>query len=117
MMPKPRARRAHVAKIRLSDAERQRLTTLAADAGLTIADFLRTSATQSVIVNRSDWQRRTFQLGKIGANLNQLARWANTHKAAVEASTVVLALLRIERLLRSEFGLDQAAPDERDASC
>ena len=116
-MPKARTRRAHVAKIRLSDTERQCLTSLAADAGLTLADFLRTSATQSVVVNRSDWRRRTFQLGKIGTNLNQLSRWANTYKAGVEASTVVLALLRIERLLRSEFGLDQTPPDAGDASC
>ncbi|MGE4339468.1 MAG: MobC family plasmid mobilization relaxosome protein [Pigmentiphaga sp.] len=116
-MPKPRARRAHVTKIRLSDAERQHLTSLAADAGLTLADFLRLSATQSVVVNRSDWRKRTFQLGKIGNNLNQLSRWANTHKTAVEASTVVLALLRIERLLRSEFGLDLTPTDAGGATC
>lgn len=114
-MPKPRALRAYVAKIRLNDAERQRLTSLAGDAGMKLANFLRLTATQSVVVNRSDWQRRTFQLGKIGNNLNQLSRWANTHKTAVEASTVVLALLRIERLLRSEFGLDQASPDDEAA--
>ncbi len=116
-MPKPRTRRAHVAKIRLSDAERQRLISLAADAGMNLADFLRLAASQAVVVNRSDWRRRTFQLGKIGNNLNQLSRWANAHKAAIEASTVVLALLRIERLLRNEFGLDQTPPDAGDASC
>lgn len=110
-MPKPRARRTHVAKIRLSDAERQRLTSLAADAGMKLADYLRTSATQAVVVNRSDWRRRTYQLGKIGNNLNQLAHWANAHKAAAEGGAVVLALLRIERLLRAEFGLDQPQPD------
>lgn len=110
-MSKNRTRREHIAKIRLSAAERQHLTALAADAGMKLADYLRSSATQAVVVNRTDWRRRTYQLGKIGNNLNQLAHWANAHKAAAEGGAVVLALLRIERLLRAEFGLDRPQPE------
>ncbi|MDE0527716.1 MAG: plasmid mobilization relaxosome protein MobC [Truepera sp.] len=40
---------------------------------------------------------RTRQIARIGNNLNQIARWANTHKAAVEAVEVVAHLVAIER--------------------
>ena len=39
------------------------------------------------------------EIARIGNNLNQLARWANTHKAAAEAVEVVAQLAAIEREL------------------
>ena len=42
---------------------------------------------------------RTRQVGRIGNNLNQIARWANTHKGAVEAIEVIGHLVAIERAL------------------
>ena len=41
------------------------------------------------------------QIARIGSNLNQLARWANTHKTAVEAVTVLAHLVSFERSLLS----------------
>ncbi len=32
---------------------------------------------------------RTRQLARIGSNLNQIARWANTHKSAAEAVEIL----------------------------
>lgn len=49
------------------------------------SEFLRALLSKSIVINRSDWRRRTYQLAKIGTNLNQLAHWANTHKEAAEA--------------------------------
>ncbi len=38
-------------------------------------------------VAHADVEReRTQQVARIGNNLNQIARWANTHKGAIEAS-------------------------------
>ncbi|PYE84199.1 mobilization protein MobC [Phyllobacterium leguminum] len=37
------------------------------------------------------------QLAQIGNNLNQLARWANRDKRAVEALAVIARLVEIER--------------------
>ena len=42
---------------------------------------------------------RIRQIARIGSNLNQLARWANTHKTAVEAVTVTAHLVSFERSL------------------
>ena len=45
--------------------------------------------------------RREFilQVARIGNNLNQIARWANTYKGAAEATQVVASLARIESSL------------------
>ena len=44
-------------------------------------------------------RERTRQLARIGNNLNQLARWANTHTSAVEAVAVIANLVSFERSL------------------
>ena len=44
-------------------------------------------------------RERTREIKRIGKNLNQLARWANTHKAAAEAVTVIAYLVSFERSL------------------
>ena len=43
-------------------------------------------------------RERTQQIARIGNNLNQLARWANTHKTATEAVTVTAHLVSFERI-------------------
>ena len=44
-------------------------------------------------------RERTRELARVGNNLNQIARWANTHKGAVEAIEVIGHLIAIERAL------------------
>ncbi len=39
------------------------------------------------------------QVARIGNNLNQIARWANTYKGAAEATQVISSLARIESSL------------------
>ena len=39
------------------------------------------------------------QVARIGNNLNQIARWANTYKSAAEATQVIASLARIESAL------------------
>ncbi len=101
-----RPRRQHVMKIRLSTDEREGLSRKAHAAGVTIAELLRDHGDKVAVVNRLDWRLRTYQLGKIGVNLNQLARWANTYKSSTDALQVTIALLRLERAIRDEYGLD-----------
>ena len=45
--------------------------------------------------------RREFilQVARIGNNLNQIARWANTYKDAAEATQVIASLTKIESAL------------------
>lgn len=46
-------------------------------------------------------QQKVLKLAKIGNNLNQLARWANTYKHQVEALEVLGQLSATERELRA----------------
>lgn len=105
-MSQNRDRRPFTVKIRMSLEERAILQRKANAAGMTLAEFLRNHSDQVAVVNRSDWRLRTYQLTQIGNNLNQLARWANGHKSAADASQVVVALLRLERAIRGEYGLE-----------
>ena len=40
-------------------------------------------------------------MGRVGSNLNQLARWANTHAGAADVSHVIKCLLAIDQTLSS----------------
>ena len=42
-------------------------------------------------------RERVRQVARIGNNLNQIARWANTHKGGAEAVEVIAHLAAIER--------------------
>ena len=44
-------------------------------------------------------RERSRQIARIGNNLNQLARWANTHKTEAEAVAVIANLVSFERSL------------------
>lgn len=107
-MPRPRILSdGPVIKVRVTRDQYLHLRAKAQAAGMSMAELLRDHGDQLAVVNRTDWRLRTYQLGRIGTNLNQLAHWANTHKSAAEARQVVVALLRLERALRGEYGLDQ----------
>lgn len=105
--------RERVIKVRVFDDQYLFLKAKAQAAGVTVSELLRDRGDQIVVVNRSDWRRRTYQLAAIGNNLNQLARWANGHPAG-DAHQLMLALLRVERAVRSGYGLDSGTqpPDE-----
>ena len=46
-------------------------------------------------------RERTRELARIGSNLNQIARWANTYREAADALEVVAHLTAIERALEA----------------
>ena len=49
-------------------------------------------------------------MARIGNNLNQIARWANTHKEAAEAAEVIAHLAAIEREI-GELSRRREEPD------
>ena len=74
----------------------------AAAAGVSPSDLLRqamartrTWTARAVAVERE----RTRQVTRIGNNLNQIARWANTHAETAEAVEVIAHLVAIERAI------------------
>ena len=82
-------------KIRAREAERAEWHAKARSAGLTLSDLVRPWTVAHAEVERE----RTRELARIGANLNQIARWANTFKANAETVEIVAHLVAIERAL------------------
>jgi hypothetical protein len=98
--------RERMLKIRVDAAELEALKTQAAAAGVTVADLVRAALTAKPSGLAPRRRRREPDPGKaaiareiarVGNNLNQVARWANTYKNGAEAVQVIALLMSIER--------------------
>lgn len=102
-------------RVRCTTEERTRWHRLAAECGLSLSALMRRALDQvrAWSPGRVDLEReRIRELTRIGNNLNQLARWANTHKAGLEAVRVLSRLAELAETLealRSETPEDEAA--------
>ncbi|MDR1611597.1 MAG: MobC family plasmid mobilization relaxosome protein [Planctomycetota bacterium] len=87
--------RGRFLKVRVSDAELMEVRAKAFDADMTVSDFLRFRLMNSSLRRNAADKERLRQLARIGSNINQIARWANTHKAAGPTLEVLLRLNRL----------------------
>jgi hypothetical protein len=94
--------------IKTTEQERADWHVQAQLAKLTLADLIRKSL-NTTTVDRAPIRRRAarkadpqllIHLARVGNNLNQLARWANTYKSETDAVQVLAALAAIEHRLR-----------------
>ena len=111
MSEKNNKTRAATVRLRLRPAEQADWQAQAEAEGITLSDLIRKrmgSARPTGIEPKR--QRRMGRkadpallaaLGRVGNNLNQVAKWANTYKADAEARQVLAALVSIERILLS----------------
>lgn len=93
-------------KIRASEGERTAWHGKAARAGLSLSGLVRQAMgrVRPWTVGQADLEReRVRELARIGNNLNQLARWANTHKGKGEAVEVISQLVVVRRALEALF--------------
>ena len=84
--------------VRLTAYERNRLRILAANAGLSMSEYIRQTAIYSkppspVEIDLDELVRFNFELRKQGANLNQLMRFLNTYGGAAYNVELVRYLL------------------------
>ena len=89
--------RENMLRVRFSDEEYDRLKSLADDAGVSMSELVRDHLGKVRVRNRDDEKQRIAMLNRINANLNMIARWVNTHKAAADSIEVVSHLMVIER--------------------
>ena len=87
--------RGRFLKVRVSDDELANIRASAFGAEMTVSDFLRFRVMNYRLRQTSADKERLRQLARIGSNVNQLARWANTHKAAGPTLEVLLWLNRL----------------------
>lgn len=105
-MDKKKSKWVHV---KVTDAEREAWQAQAHADEMTLADFIRRAigANSSGIAPRKRRSSRRADpallaaLGRIGNNLNQIARWVNTYRHAADVVQVLSVLVAIERMLLS----------------
>ena len=59
----------------------------------------RTRSLSGKVADKQSRREFNLQVARIGNNLNQIARWANTYKGAAEATQVIASLAKIESAL------------------
>ena len=101
---------------RVTPAEHAAWQAKAAAVGASPSDLLRQALARTrtwtapmVAVQRE----RTQQVARIGNNLNQVARWANTNASAFEAVEVIVHLVDIARTLAAVARVGGEADDAR----
>ncbi|VEP14186.1 Mobilization protein [Hyella patelloides LEGE 07179] len=100
-MPR-KVQRTNTISIRLTDEEKLDWELKAHAAGLSISQLAREAMNRVKVMNVGDRAiqiQRTYQIAKIGNNLNQIARWANTYTNTIEAVEVITYLIAIEKAL------------------
>ena len=83
--------------VRLTDDDHSFLEQTAKDAGLSVGAFLRTialgtagaRAVKRPPIDRKQLAKLLGEIGKLGSNVNQIARWANTDRAAPSFAEIV----------------------------
>lgn len=89
-------------KLRVTTDEKAAITAKAEAQGQTVTDFIRQRALDYRLRQTPLEKERVRQLARIGANLNQIARWANIHKSRADALDVLAALVSLERELKAD---------------
>jgi hypothetical protein len=104
-MPRLKAsvpRRSRVIKLRATDAEHARFRSVARDAGVTVAELLRSL----IMARRMPRRQRPLAdpellraITRTSVALNDLAQQANSDHAAISAAAIISRLVAIERVL------------------
>ena len=108
------ADRTALVAARVTPAEHAAWRDKAAAAGVSPSALLREAMARThtwTAAARSVERERTRQIARIGNNLNQLARWANTHTTAAEAVAVIAHLVSFERSLLAVARIGREAAD------
>ena len=106
--------RSVVVIVRVFPEERDILRFNAGLHGMNMSEYIRQTCLGIRLRKTPEEKRRLRELARIGANINQLARWANTYKRAAEAVEVLAALVGIERRI-TEFATSVPIADEPEA--
>ena len=88
--------------IRLSQTEKLAWQEKADLSGMTISDRIRQAISRTktwTVADKSLVKEQTRQIARIGNNLNQIAKWANTYKSTAEAVEIIQALRLVEQSL------------------
>lgn len=98
-------------KLRVTPAEKKAITAKAEAQGQTVTDFIRQRALDYRLRQTPLEKEHVRQLARIGANLNQIARWVNIHKSRAEAVQVLTTLMSLEHAVKADTPPPQPGQD------
>ena len=104
-------RRAFI-KVRFTDAEKAEAMDRAAAFGMTLSDFIRQRTLDFRLRQSPLEKERNRLLARIASSMNQIARWANTYKAGMDAVRVIAALADTRDALKADTPPAPCASDE-----
>ncbi len=113
-MKRVKAARLTAVVVRLHPEERDALRLNAGLHGMGMSEYIRQTCLGIRLRKTPEEKRRLRELARIGVNLNQIARWANTYKRAVEAVEVVTALASLEREIGEFMAAEKKAPEKTE---
>ncbi len=88
--------------LRVSQSEKLAWQAKADLVGMTLSNLIRQAISRTktwTAADKSLVKEQTRQIVRIGNNLNQIARWANTYKSTAEAVQIIQALRLVEQSL------------------
>jgi hypothetical protein len=87
-------------KIRVTAEEREVIKATAAEAGLTVSDYTRQRLAHHRVRQTAAERDTARQLARIGTNINQIARWANTYASGLQAIDIIMRLDELQADIR-----------------
>jgi len=96
-------------EVRFSEKEYNELSVIADKGDTTVSDVVRRSATKVKTITlgaKRAQQESAREIAKIGNNLNQIARWVNTHKSNADAITILTHLREIDKSIKRLYDAD-----------
>ena len=106
-----KAARATSVLIRLHAEEKELLRLNAGIQGLSVSDYVRQCCLNFHLRKSPMEKERLRQLARIGSTMNQICKWANTHKRAAEAVEVLTALASLEREIGAFMAMEKTEGD------
>ena len=104
---KKKTARASSVLIRLHTEEKELLRLNAGILGLSVSDYVR-QCCLSFHLRKSPMEReRLRQLARIGSNINQIGKWVNRYKGAVQVVEVLTALTSLEREITAFMAMEK----------
>lgn len=102
-------------KVRLSQTEKEEWQEKAVRAGISLSNLIRQGVERThtwTIEDRGLIAEQIRQIRRIGINLNQIAKWANTYGSTAEAIEIIECLRAIEKKLDVISSFPSAPPPE-----
>lgn len=86
--------------VRVTPDEKNSVVEEAEAKGMTSGDFMRQLLGKRRVRKTRREREKLLHLARIGNNINQLARWANTYKSNADSVLILAELAAIERELK-----------------